>query len=94
MATEVRHNPSRSRYELFVDDDLVGVADYRLQGDAVVIPHTEIERGRRGQGLGAILVRGTLDDVQRTGRTVVPECWYVADFINDNPEYQALLRTA
>ncbi len=94
MTTEVRHNPARSRYELFVDGDLVGIADYRLQDDAVVIPHTEIERARRGRGLGAILVRGALDDVQRKGSTVVPQCWFVAEFIAGHPEYQALLRTA
>jgi len=94
MASEVRDNPARSRYELFVDDHLVGFADYRLRGDVVVIPHTEIERSRRGHGLGAALVRGVLDDVQHTGRTIVAECWFVAEFIDDNPEYQALLKTA
>jgi predicted GNAT family acetyltransferase len=94
VPNEVRHNPDRSRYELFVDDQLVGVADYRLQGDIVVIPHTEIDRSRRGQGLGAELVRGTLDDVRGSGRTVVAQCWYVAEFIDEHPEYQALLRTA
>lgn len=48
----------------------------------------------RGQGLGAVLVQGALDDVRTTGRTVVPEYWYVAEFIDEHPEYQGLLRTA
>lgn len=94
MTKEVRRNPDRSRYELFVDGDLVGIAVYRLQGDEVVIPHTEIDRDKRGRGLGAVLVQGTLDDVRRMGSTVVPQCWFVAEFIDDHPEYQALLRTA
>ena len=94
MTMEVHRNQTRSRYELFVDGELVGIADYELRGDAVVIPHTEIERAQRGRGLGAILVRGALDDVQRRGGTVVPQCWFVAEFIADNPEYQSLLRTA
>ena len=94
VSNEVRHNPDRSRYELFVDGELVGIADYLVQGDVIVIPHTEIDRDKRGNGLGAVLVRGTLDAVRTTGRTVVPQCWYVAEFIDEHPEYQALLRTA
>ena len=88
---DVRHNPEASRYELWDDSTLVGIADYSVSGDAVVFPHTEINRDRRGQGLGAILVRAALDDVRTTGRRVVPRCWYVADFIDDNPQYRDLL---
>ena len=95
MATEVRKNDGASRYELFVDNELVGIADYRFVDDRVVIPHTEIVAARRGHGLGAILVRGALDDIRPTGRGVVPQCWYVAEFIDDHPDYQELLvRTA
>ncbi|HEY8526313.1 MAG TPA: GNAT family N-acetyltransferase [Acidimicrobiales bacterium] len=91
MPHAVRHNPERSRYELVVDGQVVGVADYQRRDGAWVFPHTEIARERRGQGLGAELVRGALDDVRRAGGTVVPRCWYVADFIAAHPEYQDLL---
>ncbi|HEV3225816.1 MAG TPA: GNAT family N-acetyltransferase [Acidimicrobiales bacterium] len=91
---EVRHNVERSRYELLVDGVLVGIADYRIDGDRIVFPHTEIDRARRGQGLGAVLVRAALDDVRPSGRRVDPQCWYVAEFIDDHPDYQELLRTA
>ena len=88
---EVTDNPDRSRYELYIDDELVGVADYVLERDVLVIPHTEIERSRRGHGLGAILVRGLLDDVRSRGRTVVPRCWFVREFIEANASYADLL---
>jgi predicted GNAT family acetyltransferase len=94
MSNEVRHNAEASRYELYVDGELAGIADYRITGDRIVFPHTEIDASRRGQGLGAELVRGALDDVKPTGRAVVPRCWYVAEFIDANPEYQPLLETA
>ena len=55
---EVRHNAEQSRYELLVDGQLVGVADYRADGDVWTFPHTVIVGSRRGQGLGAELVRG------------------------------------
>ena len=64
MATEIRNNREQCRYELAIDDQLVGIADYRVVGEVVVFPHTEIERARRGQGLGAQLVQYALDDVR------------------------------
>jgi predicted GNAT family acetyltransferase len=94
VSNEVRHNPDRSRYELLIDGELVGIADYHVQGGVIVIPHTEIDRAKRGNGLGAELVKGTLDDIRRSGRAVVPQCWYVAEFIDEHPAYQDLLRTA
>jgi predicted GNAT family acetyltransferase len=91
MAHEVRHDAARSRYELLVDGEVVGVADYRADGDVWTFPHTVIDRARRGQGLGAELVRGALDDVRARGATVVPRCWYVAEFVDEHPEYRDLL---
>jgi hypothetical protein len=91
-AVEVRHEPDRSRYELFVDGQMAGVADYRLGPDGVaVFPHTVVVGHRRGQGLGAVLVRGALDAERAAGHTVVPQCWYVAEFIDRHPDYADLL---
>jgi predicted GNAT family acetyltransferase len=91
MANEVRRDDTRHRYELLVDGELAGVADFRLDGDRVVLPHTEIDGRRRGQGLGAVLVQGVLDDVRRARRTVVPVCWYVAQYIDQHPDERDLL---
>ena len=91
MAREVTNNEAAGRYELHDDGVLVGIADYQVQGDTIVFPHTEIDASRRGQGLGAVLVQGALDDVRPTGRKVVPACWYVGQFVDENPEYRDLL---
>jgi predicted GNAT family acetyltransferase len=90
MTTEVRNNSDQSRYELLIDGTVVGIVDYHVVGDTVVFPHTEIESERRGQGLGAQLVQYALDDVRATNRRVVPQCWYVAQYIAEHPEYADL----
>lgn len=87
----MRNNHSKSRYELVIDDEVVGIADYSVDGDRVVVPHTEIASHLRGQGLGAILVKGVLDDLRGSGRTVVPRCWYVAQYIQEHPEFQDMV---
>ena len=91
MEAEVRNNAEESRYELVVDAQVVGVADYRREGDTLVFPHTQVKSSFRGQGMGARLVQAALDDVRARGQRVVPRCWYVAEFIDANPEYRDLL---
>jgi predicted GNAT family acetyltransferase len=91
MGMDVRNNEARSRFELVQDERVVAVADYVVRGDVVVFPHTEVVPELRGRGLGERLVRAALDDVRRTGRTIVPACWFVAEFVERNPEYGDLL---
>jgi uncharacterized protein len=91
VATEIVNNRERFRYELHLDGRLVGIADYRLAGDVVSMPHTEIVPAMRHQGHGARLVKAALDDIRGQGRTVVPYCWFVAQFIDENPDYADLL---
>ncbi|MBW8826193.1 MAG: N-acetyltransferase [Acidobacteria bacterium] len=88
----VDDNPERSRYELKIDGHVVGVADYQRDGEnRLVFPHTEIDGSRRGQGLGAVLVKAALDDVRSQGKQIIARCWYVAEFIDLHPEYRDLL---
>ena len=90
-AVEVRHDAAAARYELIVEGAVIGLIDYRERAGSEVFTHTEVDPAHRGTGLAAVLVRAALDDVRARGRTVVPQCWYVADFIRDNAEYHDLL---
>lgn len=88
---EIRRNDAERRYELLVDGEVAGTADFHLDDEHVVLPHTVIDPSRRGQGLGAVLVRGALDDIRAAGRTVVPSCSYVRQYIEEHPDQQDLL---
>jgi predicted GNAT family acetyltransferase len=93
MTTEVLHAPERSRYELVEDGQVVGIAEYVDQGDVLVFHHTEIVAQLRGDGRGAQLVAAALDDVRAQGRRIIPTCWYVAEFVDQHPDYQNLIAT-
>jgi hypothetical protein len=90
MEPVVTRNDDARRYEIRVDGEQVGIADYVVDGDLVVMPHTVIDPARRGQGLAAVLVAAALDDIRSSGRRVVPSCWYVAEFIDAHPDYADL----
>lgn len=87
----VRWDEGASRYELVVDGEVAGVLDVRDVGSHVVLPHTEVDRSRQGQGLGAVLVAGALGDLRRRGRRVEPTCWYVREYIDRHPDDAELL---
>lgn len=91
MTHTVTRNDERSRYELEVDGRLVGIADFHVHDSVLVLPHTEIDAAQRGQGLGALLVAGVLDDVRERGERVVPTCWYVREYMDLHPETIDLL---
>jgi hypothetical protein len=87
---DVRRNDEAGRYELYIDGELVGIADFHEVGDRTVLPHTEINPSRRGQGLGDQLVGGALDDIRVRGGRVVPQCWFVDEFLQLHPDYADL----
>jgi uncharacterized protein len=89
---DVRNNREKSRYEIFLDGNRIGLMTYRVEGDTVATPHTEIDPQHEGQGLGAQLVAAALDDIRAEGRYVRPVCPFVSYFISGHPEYQDLVK--
>src|SRR6266536_3106066 len=87
----VRDNPDELRYELLVDDDVVGEIRYRLAPDAIALVHTEVSPSFEGQGLGARLVAGALDDIRARGLHVIAICPFVRSYIRHHPDYDDLV---
>ena len=90
-AVTVARNDEKSRYEILVDGRVIGFSDYRLRGDRQVFVHTEIDPEFRGRDLAATLVEAALDDARANGYRVIPRCPYVAEFIQEHPEYEDLV---
>ncbi|MFI6128826.1 GNAT family N-acetyltransferase [Micromonospora sp. NPDC051141] len=91
MSFLVEENPAKHRFEILVDDALAGFTAYLPRGEVLVFTHTEVEDRYQGQGVGAALIRGTLDQVRANGGRVVPRCPFMAAFIERHPEYADLV---
>ena len=82
---EIRDNPERSRYELRVDGELVGMLVYQLHDDTITMIHTEVNDAQGRHGLGTQLVRAALADAKARGLQVVPLCPFVAALVRREP---------
>lgn len=92
MASEVIQDVSMNRFELLLDGEQVGLSDYRIRNDSIVILHTEIDPAHRGEGLGDLLARGMLNLIRAdTDYRVVPLCPFTKKWIDGHPDYQDLL---
>jgi predicted GNAT family acetyltransferase len=90
LSPPVRHNAAASRFEVDVDGHLA-VADYVVAGDQMIFTHTFVPPALRGRGIAEALVRPALEEARRTGRRVVPQCSYVARFIERHAEFRELV---
>ncbi|MGH9096602.1 MAG: GNAT family N-acetyltransferase [Acidimicrobiales bacterium] len=84
-------NSDDHRYELWLDDRLIGIAAFRPSPGKIEIHHTEIEPEMEGQGLGGELVAAALDHARASHLKVVPTCSFVAHYIGQHPEYADLV---
>src|SRR3546814_12017654 len=77
----VSDNPAKSRYEALVDGEVAGFVEYRIDGDAIDMHHTEVSDAYEGKGVGSRLAKGALDAVRERGLSVIPTCPFIKRYI-------------
>ena len=83
---EIKNNYEKSRYEILINGELAGFADYEVIEDTVKFPHTEVDPAFGGRGVGSALVKFALEDVKEQGKFVAPICPFVAKAISKKPD--------
>jgi uncharacterized protein len=91
MDLRVVDNPERLRYELWVGATRAGFIEYRSEPGAILLVHTEVDPAFEGQGLGARLVAGTLNDLRARDVKVVALCPFVRAYLRHHREYADLV---
>lgn len=82
MATRITHNTAESRFEIYLDDELAGFAEYSESPGVREFHHTLTYPQFRGHGVAAQVVEYALDSSKADGFEIVPTCWYVRDFVD------------
>ncbi|WP_185995536.1 GNAT family N-acetyltransferase [Nocardioides campestrisoli] len=88
---QVRDNPDESRYEVHLDGELAGFAEYEFDDKLVDFTHTEVFEQFSGKGLAQQLAAESLDDVRSRGLQALPHCAFYAKYLAKNPEYVDLV---
>jgi predicted GNAT family acetyltransferase len=93
MDPRVIHNEKEHRYEIWLDDVRVGLADYSLMPGERHFVHTEVSPEHQGKSYAAILMREAfLDMRQNSNDKVVPVCSYVVSYMKKHPETNDLIQ--
>ncbi len=94
MDMQVVDVPEKGRFEIRLDDRVVGLASYHVDGTTMTLPHTEIDPSMGGRGLGTTLVATVLDAARERGLHVLPYCSFVRRHIQLHPELVDLVAEA
>lgn len=75
-----------------IDNDLVAVVDYAINGNSISFTRTFTSPPFRGNGYAGQVVEFAVNDVELSStRNIVPMCWYVSDWFESHPERAGLL---
>lgn len=87
----VRKNEEKRRYEILVEGELAGFAEYNVLANGILFTHTEVLPEFEGRGLSSRLIRVALEDVRSLDTRAIPVCQVVAAYFRKHPEYLDLL---
>ena len=99
----VEDNPTHSRFDLWVDGELVGILGYlRVDGgdgtpafgEVVALMHTVVTEDFGGRGWAAVLVHEVLEEARVRGWRLRPVCTYVQRYLGVHTEYLGVLDDA
>lgn len=88
---QVVDNAEAGRFEVIIDDEVAGYAEYYTAGTARAFTHTIVEGRFEGRGVGSILARGALDATRQAGQKVLPYCPFIRSYIERHPAYVDLV---
>ena len=89
---EVERVEGTRRFEARLGGETVGYMSYERSADGVLeLTHTVVAPSARGQGVGEALVRAALDQIRESGERVIPSCPFVAEYLKEHPDDQALV---
>jgi len=87
---ELVNNKELRQFETTVDGQVAWI-EYNKMDDRVFLTHTEVPEQLNGKGVGSLLTKKALDDIENNNLKVVPACSFVKSYIRKNPSYRRIL---
>jgi predicted GNAT family acetyltransferase len=93
MKLTITQNRLKHRFETEIGAK-TAFLNYLLKPDVITFTHTEVPASLNGRGIGSALTKAALDYAVENRLRVIPQCPFVADFIQAHPQYQQHLAPA
>lgn len=90
MKDSVLHNRTLGRFEIEAQGS-TALLEYYVRDGVMVVNHTFVPTGLRGQGLAGILTQVAIETARRERKKIDPQCSYVAAYFKKHPEYTDVL---
>jgi uncharacterized protein len=94
MEFEVEHSETDSKGSYYIKAEGSKIAEmtYSKAGtDRIIIDHTEVDPAFKGNGLGELMVRKSVEDARIKGISIVPLCPFARAVFNKNDELKDVL---
>ncbi|MEM8570279.1 MAG: GNAT family N-acetyltransferase [Pseudomonadota bacterium] len=90
-AIVLEEGPTKGQYT-YTEADSVADLTFSKAGTALlIIDHTGVPDGFRGQGVGAALVTRAVEDARTAGKKILPLCPFAAAQFRRHPEWSDVL---
>lgn len=87
-AVEVRKDETTRLYEALIDGQVVGSLAYETTGGRISLTHSYVDPDQRHRGVASALARYALEDLSRSRSRAYVYCGFVADYVEDHPEWK------
>ncbi|MFG3338291.1 GNAT family N-acetyltransferase [Glycomyces sp. NPDC048151] len=91
LVVQVTDAPEKSRYEAYVDGELVGYTEYRHHDDTIMLAITEVPEELQNKGIGAALARYALAAAREAGKRIEPVDPFIAGWLERHPEHAHMM---
>lgn len=85
---DIRDVTAEHRF-LYVENGTEAQLVYRVNGDRLILVHTEVPEQLGGRGIAGRLVRAAVDRAASSGETVLPLCPYAQKWLQDHSDEAA-----
>ena len=83
-------NTEDKAFEFLVDGSKARI-EYTLLGNKIIITHTEVPKELEGKGIGSMIVKLALENIEGRGLKLITLCPFTAAYIKRHPEWNRVL---
>lgn len=84
----VRKDDASRLYEALIGGRVGGSLAFETTGGKISLTHSYVDPELRHRGIASALAHFALDDLKRTGQRAGVYCGFVADYVDNHPEWR------